>query len=60
MSLKDPVSFIIARYRCPIRDINKKGRRNGRKDSTPKFFINSFINGYANGFYREDMVFASQ
>ena len=36
---------------CPIRDINKNGRRNRREDSTPKFFIRSFINGNANSFY---------
>ena len=41
----------IAGRLCPIRDINKNGRRNRREDSTPKFFIRSFINGNANSFY---------
>ena len=30
---------------CPVRDINKNGRRNRRKDSTQEFFMNSFTNG---------------
>ena len=37
---------------CPIRDINKHGHRNRRKDSTQKFFMNSFRNGVSNSFYR--------
>ena len=37
---------------CPVRDINKNGCRNRRKDSTQKFFMNSFTNGVSNSFYR--------
>ena len=45
------VAQVYAGRLCPIRDINKNGRRNRREDSTPKFFIRSFINGNANSFY---------
>ena len=37
---------------CPVRDINKNGRRNRRKDSTQKFYMNRFTNGVSNSFYR--------
>ena len=51
MIAKDKRDLAFAGMLCPVRNINKNGRRNRRKDSTQKFYMNCFTNGVSNSLH---------